>query len=459
MTSSDTHRTSLAMSASLALPVLLSSLGTSSVNVALPALMQAFDVPFDVIQWVVLTYLLALTASAIGVGRLGDMYGRQRLLMMGHVLFAVASLLCALTPVLWGLIVARLLQGLGAAMMMSMAMAMVADVMPREESGRTMGMLATMSATGTALGPSLGGVLLALFGWQSLFMVGVLPALMGVWLVYRCLPTPPGTIQSARFDYAGAGLLTMLLAAMALLMTSGVRYSWMMLCVLLLVVVFCGIGFVQIQRRSSSPLIQLGMLRDVVLRYGCIMILLISAVMMTTLIVGPFYLLRVLHLTTIEAGLVLAVGPMVTACVGIPAGNLVDRYGAKKMMIAGLCLLVAGTMSVAVLASVLSLVGYLLALITITAGYATFQTANNTTVMAIATPQTRGVVSGLLNVARHLGLMAGASAIGAVFALAAHGDVTNASAQLVAHATSVAFAVAAICCALALCMGLAIRRT
>jgi fucose permease len=283
--------------------------------------------------------------------------------------------------------------------------------------------------------------------------------LLGVWLVYRCLPKPASTIQSARFDYAGAGLLTMLLAALALLMTSGARYSWMMLCVLLLVVVLCSIGFVKIQRRSSSPLIQLDMLRDVVLRYGCIMMLLISAVMMTTLIVGPFYLLRVLHLTTIEAGLVLAVGPMVTACVGIPAGNLVDRYGAKTMMITGLWLLVVGTLSIAIFAAVLPLLGYLLALITATAGYATFQTANNTTVMGMATPQTRGVVSGLLNVARHLGLMTGASAIGAVFALAAHGDVTNASAQLVAHATSVAFGVAAMCCAVALCMAFAIRRT
>lgn len=141
--------------ASLSLSMLLSSLGTSIANVGLPTLAQAFNASFQQVQWVVLAYLLAITTLIVSVGRLGDLAGRRRLLLAGIFLFTVASALCGLAPTLSLLIASRAVQGLGAAIMMALTMAFVGETVPKAKTGSAMGLLGTMSAIGTALGPSL----------------------------------------------------------------------------------------------------------------------------------------------------------------------------------------------------------------------------------------------------------------------------------------------------------------
>src|SRR5690349_589794 len=154
--------------------MLLSSLGTSIANVGLPALAQVFDASFPAVQWVVLAYLLATTTLIVSVGRLGDLTGRRRLLLGGILLFTVASILCGVVPALWALTAARALQGLGAAVLMALTMAFVGATVPAARIGSAMGLLGTMSAIGTALGPSLGGVLISVLGWRSIFIVSAL---------------------------------------------------------------------------------------------------------------------------------------------------------------------------------------------------------------------------------------------------------------------------------------------
>jgi MFS family permease len=150
--------------ASLSLAMLLSSLGTSIANVGLPSLAQAFSASFQQVQWVVIAYLLAITASIVSVGRLGDLVGRRRLLLSGIALFTLASALCGLAPNLGLLIAARALQGLGAAVMMALTLAFVGDTVAKGKTGGAMGLLGSMSAMGTAMGPALGGVLIDGFG-------------------------------------------------------------------------------------------------------------------------------------------------------------------------------------------------------------------------------------------------------------------------------------------------------
>lgn len=158
------HSSSRAALVSLSLSMLLASLGTSIANVGLPNLAQVFDASFHAVQWVVLAYLLAITAVIVSAGRLGDRFGRKRVLLAGLLLFAVACALCASAPSLDWLIAARALQGLGAASMMAMTLGLVGDTVTKARTGRVMGLLGTMSAVGTAIGPSVGGVLLSLWG-------------------------------------------------------------------------------------------------------------------------------------------------------------------------------------------------------------------------------------------------------------------------------------------------------
>ncbi len=160
------------------------------------------------------------------------------------------------------------------------------------------------------------------------------------------------------------------------------------------------------------------MLRDPVLRASLAMSPLVSTVMMATLVVGPFYLSGALGLDAALVGIVMSVGPLVAALTGVPAGRLADRFGARRMTLVGLVGMAAGCFLLSMMPATLGIPGYIAPIVVITAGYALFQTANNTAVMTDVRPDQRGVISGMLNLARNLGLITGASVMGAVFALA-----------------------------------------
>lgn len=377
--------------ASLSLSMLMPSLDTSIANVGLPTLAQAFDASFQQVQWIVVAYLLAVTALIVVAGRLGDILGRRRLLLSGIALFTVASLACGAAPTLGVLIAARALQGLGAAMMLALTIALVGETVPKSRTGSAMGLLGSMSAIGTTLGPSIGGALIASLGWRMIFLVnlplGVLNFVLALWTLPADRPAT----------------------------------------------------------KASSPLPRLAMFRDRTLSAGLAMSVLVSTVMMATLIVGPFYLARALGLDAARVGLVMSVGPLVASMTGVLAGRIVDRFGARRMTVIGLAGLSVGLFALAMAPQQFGVAGYLAAIVVVTAHYALFQAANNTGVMSDARADERGVVSGMLGLARNVGLIAGASVMGAVFArAAATSDVTTAPPAAVAAGMQVTFIVAAM---------------
>ncbi|HEY9567162.1 MAG TPA: MFS transporter [Thalassobaculum sp.] len=444
--------------AGLSLSMLLSSLGTSIANVGLPAMAQAFTASFQEVQWIVLAYLLAITTLVVCVGRLGDITGRRRLLLAGILLFTAASGLSGIAPTLWLLVAARAAQGLGAAVMMALTMAFVGETVPKAKTGSAIGLLGTMSAIGTALGPSLGGFLIAELSWRAIFLVNVPLGILAILLTHRYLPTDRRPSKTGRvgFDNTGTLLLALTLAAYALSMTMG-RGSFGPLNTALLAAAVVGAGiFVLVEARATSPLIRLTMFRDPVLTTSLATSVLVSTVMMATLVVGPFYLSRALGLDAALVGLVLSVGPLAAALTGVPAGRTADRFGAQRMTIAGLIGMAAGSFMLSMIPATLGILGYIAPIVLLTVGYALFQTANNTAVMTGVPGDQRGVVSGMLNLSRNLGLITGASAMGAVFALAsATVDVTTAHPEAVAAGMRATFAVAAalIVAALAIAIG------
>ncbi|PKN56584.1 MAG: MFS transporter [Deltaproteobacteria bacterium HGW-Deltaproteobacteria-14] len=430
----------------MALATLLSSLGTSVANVALPELARAFGASFQAVQWVVLAYLLAITAAIVTAGRLGDLVGRRRLLRIGLYLYTAASALCGLAPSLWLVIAARALQGLGAAAMMALTMAFVSELVPKGRIGGAMGLLGTTSAIGTALGPSLGGLLIDQVGWPAVFLINLPLGLLAVALTQRHLPADPPRPNADRtgFDHRGTLLLAGALTAYALAMTLG-RGRFGALNAALLVAAALGLALLlRTERRAPSPLIHLATFRDPALTASLAANLLISTVMMATLVVGPFHLSLALHLEPGSVGLALSAGPLVSMVTGVPAGRLVDRLGAERVSLAGLGGAAAGALLLAFTPEALGVAGYIGPIAVVTVGYAMFQAANNTAVMREVAPARRGVVAGILSLSRNLGLITGASVMGAVFALATGaGDLTSAPPAAVAAGTRVTFAVAA----------------
>ncbi|MDK1373533.1 MFS transporter [Sinorhizobium sp. 6-70] len=432
--------------AALSLSMLLSSLGTSIANVGLPALAEAFGASFQAVQWVVLAYLLAITTLIVSVGRLGDMVGRRRLLIAGIALFTFASVLCGVAPTLWMLIAARAVQGLGAAMMMALAMALVGETVPKARTGSAMGLLGTTSAIGTALGPSLGGLLIAGLGWRAIFLAGVPLGVLAFFLACRSLPADRERPKDRTgFDTTGTVLLALTLAAYALAMTIGHGSFGPLNIGLLLAAIFTGALFLFTETRTAFPLLRLAMFRDPVLSSGLAMSALVSTVMMATLVVGPFYLSRGLGLDAALVGLVMSAGPVVAALAGVPAGRLVDRLGAQSTTVAGLAAIGAGAFLLSLLPAGFGIAGYVAPIMIVTAGYALFQAANNTGVMKDVGPGERGIVSGMLNLSRNLGLVTGASFMGAVFALASGtSEITAAAPEAVAAGMRITFSVAAV---------------
>ncbi|MCX5478217.1 MFS transporter [Kaistia geumhonensis] len=365
-TDAGAEHTGLRMTAMLVLSMLLASLGTSIANIALPTLANAFAAPFTHVQAVVVGYLAALTVTSVLAGRFGDRHGLLRVHRLGLALFAAASLAAAFAPTLPLLVAARIAQGAGAAFLTTLGMALMREALGSDRLGRAMGLLGTVSALGTALGPTLGGVVIPLAGWRSIF------------------------------------LLQVPLAVAALLLATGTSG-----------------GKMPPRPAATSPLLagpQVALLPNLAVN------LLVAAVMMTTLVVGPFYLTLGLGLSPATAGLAMSVGPAISILSGVPAGRAVDFLGTGRVLGGGLALIAGGALLLAALPPMAGIVGYVVAIAVLTPGYQLFQAANNTAALAAVAAERRGTAAGLLALSRNAGLILGASAMGAVFMLAAGGD-------------------------------------
>ena len=393
-TSAASERAQTGIAATLALSMLLASLGTSIANIALPTLAEAFSAPFHQVQAVVVAYLATLTVAVLIAGRLGDRFGLRAMLVAGLAAFAAAALLCAIAPGLWLLVGARALQGVGAAFLMTLSMALMRQTAGEARIGRAMGLLGTASALGTALGPSLGGLLIPLSGWRGIFWAQVPLAVLALALVVSLLPA-----DTERAEASPSG-------------------SWSAVW------------------RGLAPNLIVNVL---------------VAVMMTTLVVGPFYLGLGLGLGAAEVGFVMAVGPVISIFTGVPSGWLVDAWGSGRvlaaglgLLAAGLGLLAAGAALLAFLPNAIGVAGYVLSILVLTPGYQLFQAANNTAALADVPRDRRGTASGLLGLSRNVGLIAGASAMGAVFALGVGTeDFSRASATAIASGMRLTFLLAA----------------
>jgi MFS family permease len=310
-----------------------------------------------------------------------------------------------------------------------------------------MGLLGSMSAIGTALGPSLGGFLISGLGWRAIFFLNLPLGILTLLFAYRYLPLDRQGEKAMRagYDYFGTLVMAATLAAYALAMTLGRGDFGMLNAALLLIALLGTLLFLAVEKRAASPLVQISLFRDRQLSISLGMSAIVSTVLMATLVVGPFYLSRALGLSTAMVGTVMSVGPVVVILAGMPFGRLVDRFGADQMTTVGLVGIAIGSLALAIFPMSAGISGYVVPIVIITMGYALFQTANNTSVMKEVVPEQRGVISGLLNLSRNLGLITGASAMGAVFAIASgSSNIVASSPESVAAGFRTTFVVAAV---------------
>lgn len=424
--------------ATAALGAFASTVTFTSINVALPSLVQAFDTTFAAVQWVLLAYLLSTAALLPIVGRLADMLGKRRIFLAGLAIFTVGSVATGLAPGLGWLIGFRLLHGVGSAVLTGVGLAIVTDVFPAEERGRAIGINGAVLSTGIVLGPTLGGLLVEL-GWRWVFLSTAPIGLVGMALAWRFVPRyDVGPRQ--RFDLPGALLLTALLTIGSLATTLGPERgfgdAWIVTAFATTALLLP--AFVWRERRTPHPVLDLSLFRNPKLSVGLVAGLATFVSISGTIFVMPFYLEQVLGFAPRNVGLLMSVVPILLVIIAPIAGSLADRYGERVITVVGLGFALLGFSLVATLGTDTTPAGFIARFAFVGLGMATFQTPNNSAIMGSAPKGRSGVAGGLLGLTRSFGQTAGIAVLGSVWVARVTGRMATAGDLDAANATAIA---------------------
>ena len=314
-----------------ALAIFMVNLDATVVNIILPALSDNFGVDPSRISLVVISYLLALTGTALMFGRLSDMKGPERVFISGYLMFALSSLLCALAWSMWPLIFFRFLQGLGGAMIFATSAVIVMRYIPTRMRGRAYAINGMMAGIGFALGSPVGGFLTHHFSWRMVFLVNIPIGLLGLALCVKFLTRRDATAKEPFFDLWGAVSSFSALAVLVYTLQSfsgESMFSTTSVAGLLLAIVLGGI-FVGIEKRRRVPLLDLSIFRNRLLNFALAGTACYYVLLQGTAIVFPFFFIKGLGFTEMQTGYLLFVGPIVTILVNPLGGWLCDRVGAK----------------------------------------------------------------------------------------------------------------------------------
>ena len=411
----DYSRKWLVLSA-VAMGIFLATIDGSIVNVALPTLSAALGADFATVQWVVLSYLLTITTLLAVVGRLADMYGRKRLYNSGFVVFTVGSLLCGLSPSVGWLIGFRVLQGIGAALILALGLALVTEAFPPQERGRALGIAGSIVSIGIVTGPTLGGVIIENLSWHWIFFVNVPIGILGTYLVWRNIPAtrPPG---GQAFDFGGAATLCLGLLGILLGLTTGQQEGLTSPQALALFVfgIFFLLALLYIQRRHPQPIIDPVLFRNRLFTVNLVTGLLVFVGLGSGVLI-PFYLETVLGYSVQQVGLLLAVVPIALGIVSPISGVLSDRVGSRPISVLGLAVTLLGYLALSTLSTETTAVGFMLRYVLVGVGVGLFQSPNNSAMMGTAPRERLGVASGLLAMTRNLGQTVGIAVLGALWA-------------------------------------------
>lgn len=423
-------RSPWAVLAVLCLGLFMILLDGTIVNIAIPHIQTAFKTSFSNIEWVMNAYILTFAVLLVTLGRFGDLWGRRRLFIAGLTLFTAGSLACGLAPTIGALIAFRVAQGAGGAAMMPATLSIIAAVFPAGKRGAAMGVWGGVSGLATAIGPTLGGVLVQYATWPSLagswrwiFLVNLPIGVAGVLLALRLVPESKNPTAVETLDLPGVGLISAALFCLTFALIEGQRYGWTSATIVSLFAgAALGFGlFYWREHRVRQPLIDFSLFRSLNFAAGNVTGLLLSAAMMGAFFTIPIFLQSVLGFTAIKAGLVMVPMSVVIIFAAPAAGTLSDRLGSKWIVAVGMLMLafglawmaglVPGVAKISPATTPMSLlVPFILSGIGIGLAVAPVTSA----VMATAPRDRVGNASGVLSTMRQVGSLMGIAVLGAV---------------------------------------------
>ena len=396
--------------------VFMATLDGSIVNVALPTLTEYFKTDITTIEWVVMAYLLTITALLLSLGRLSDMFGRKTIFAGGLAIFTIGSGLCAVSTTEGQLILYRVIQGVGAAMLMATGVAIITHAFPPRDRGKAMGLIGTVVAIGSMAGPVAGGFLIENVGWQYIFYINIPIGIFGTAMALTVLRKDE-TIRGQTFDVAGALTLFISLVSLLLALSRGQELGWGSKYITFLsgssVLFF--ILFIIAENKARQPMMELRHFRNRPFAAANISALISFIAMFSVILLMPFFLEKELGYSPQKVGIVFLAVPLVMSVVSPVSGWLSDRTSSYILSSTGVGIASISILWLGFLDASSGFLDVVLRLSLLGLGMGLFQAPNNSIIMGSLPKEQLGIAAGTLGTMRNMGMVIGVAVSGAVF--------------------------------------------
>lgn len=394
--------------ASVILATFMSTLDGSIVNVALPRMAQVLDVSSANIQLVATSYLIVIAGTVLIFGRLGDILGKTKVFTVGLSIFTLGSLLCGLTHSFAFLILARMIQAIGAAGTMANNQGIIAETFPPNERGKALGLNGTAVALGSLVGPGIGGLIVGAFSWEYIFLINVPIGLINIFLCIKLLPKGQGK-ASGRFDSLGAALFLAAIVFLFSAMNEGINrgFSDPLIVSGFLLSAVSFLTFFIVERKRENPVIQLQIFKNTLFSLSIFCGFISFVAIFCNNIILPFYLQYVMDFTPQHSGLILMIYPLILSVVAPASGHLSDKIGSELLTFLGLVLTSTGLFLMSLLGVNSTIPGMILFIGIMSVGMGIFQSPNNSLIMSTVAGDKLGVAGSINALVRNLGMICG----------------------------------------------------
>lgn len=395
------------------------NIDSSILNVALPVLEDYFQVNPQTLQWVVSSYLLVITGILPAVGKLSDIIGRKKMFIIGLSVFVVGSILSAISMSIGQLIFYRGIQGIGGAIMQGNVMSIIAYTFPQGSRGKALGIIGSVVAAGTIVGPSLGGFLIKLSDWRSIFWINLPIGLLGIIGSFILLPEDKKSKLKGQFDYLGSALFFIAMSSLLLYVSNGQDFGYLSILSISLLVItgITWIGFILWEQRTKIPLIELSFFRNSVFSVGVTVGFLSFILIMLPSILLPLYLHNVLGLEVEQIGFIMASQAVAMMFAAPVSGWLTDRIGSDWPAILGMLVNATSLYLLGQLSASTHPIFIVVAISLFGIGMGLFQSPNNVSVLESVPVEKTGITGGIIATVRNFGRVSGVAIAILLFSL------------------------------------------
>ncbi|KUO72436.1 MAG: multidrug MFS transporter [Desulfosporosinus sp. BRH_c37] len=396
----------------------LSTFDGGVVNVGLPRMAAEFNVSLSMIQWVPSVYLLTMSALLLIFGTLADMFGRKRIYNGGFALVGIFSLLCILTNNVYLLIFTRVLQGVGGAMIMANGLVIATENYPPEQRGKNIGFLGSVAAIGSLAGPSLGGIVIGLWGWRMIFLLITIVAATGFLASHFIIPADHGkNRKSKKFDTWGAIYVIIGMVSFIYGVSNLNDFGWSSPLILTSGTIFL-ISLIAValqERKALNPILDFELFKMRIFWTSIVAALISFITMYSSTVLLPFYYQKVLGYTPQMAGLFMMAFPLGMAIMATFAGRLSDKIGYTFLTSSGMILNALALVLLANVGDKTPVIQVILAVFGMGASLGLFQAPNNSCIMGAVPKNKLGVASGISQLVKNLGMVLGITLSVAIF--------------------------------------------